>query len=787
MNEGRGDDKIFSRTDVLYFISYLIIFLLLFFPFFFRPKTFYERDSTLLETPLRQLTADLLREGNLALWTESHGNGQPHLANPKTAIFYPTTWLYLILPFFVAFKIHYFIHPLLGWLGMYFLGKRWELSPPASFLSSSLFFFSGMYLSSFEFYNHIAAICWLMWLLFFLSFRLQIKSRKFLLAVLSGVLLILAGTPEFILMAGFLGAVQAIILSADRKEFYRRFVVLVLVFVLAAGICAVQLLPSFELLSQTERSRGTEIWPLEMVQLLNLIFPGILGESRAPGHDYFWGGHIFNTWYPLYYSLYVGAGFFILAFLSFEEWRKKKVAALLSTAAVAFIISCGKYSPFFIIYKKLPFLSSIRFPVKFFLISVFCLAILAGIGWDRWRQGQVSRKISGALILLSSLIFLVLLALKTAILKIFGGIFVLENNYYPAVFKSLLIGTTFLLISSFLIWLGQGKTEWKKAVSMILLVLAIGDQVFHNRYINPTVDYSHFNKPKILAEIGPSPVIYRDTYVPFYEGGEQLNRKKIFQYSRETLFPYSGLMNKIKYILNDDFMSSYPEGYKEAKKYFNKLETKNRIKILRYFGCQYYLGFWPLQPGKEPLKIIYFPDDKKYPCRVEKIPSPGSGRYLVGFKIRARNSEESLRLFVNDDFDYEKAVIVSDDLNILLPDYYSSGHDNTESFRASLQILEEKNGSAHYRVNVSREAALVIASNYSPGWKAWIDGRKAQVFAANIFSRAVVVPAGEHTVEMRYLPSSFIIGLIISAVFISGFLGFLLVKKRSGKIYIASG
>ena len=56
----------------------------------------------------------------------------------KKAIFYPTSWLYLILPFFIAFKVHYFIHPVIGWLSMFLLAKAYGLSRKAAFFASTL-------------------------------------------------------------------------------------------------------------------------------------------------------------------------------------------------------------------------------------------------------------------------------------------------------------------------------------------------------------------------------------------------------------------------------------------------------------------------------------------------------------------------------------------------------------------------------------------------------------------------------------------------------------------------
>jgi hypothetical protein len=54
--------------------------------------------------------------------------------------------------------------------------------------------------------------------------------------------------------------------------------------------------------------------------------------------------------------------------------------------------------------------------------------------------------------------------------------------------------------------------------------------------------------------------------------------------------------------------------------------------------------------------------------------------------------------------------------------------------------------------------ALLLADNWYPGWKAWIDGRPAPILVADHALRAVALPAGSHEVEMRFHPASLSIG-----------------------------
>ena len=67
-------------------------------------------------------------------------------------------------------------------------------------------------------------------------------------------------------------------------------------------------------------------------------------------------------------------------------------------------------------------------------------------------------------------------------------------------------------------------------------------------------------------------------------------------------------------------------------------------------------------------------------------------------------------------------------------------------------------------VEAQSPALLVLTDVYFPGWKATVDGRDAPIERVDYLLRGVQVPAGAHTVELRYQPASWRAGWIVSLV-----------------------
>jgi hypothetical protein len=70
------------------------------------------------------------------------------------------------------------------------------------------------------------------------------------------------------------------------------------------------------------------------------------------------------------------------------------------------------------------------------------------------------------------------------------------------------------------------------------------------------------------------------------------------------------------------------------------------------------------------------------------------------------------------------------------------------------RIVEEHATSLVFDVDATRDAFLVIADSFDPGWVATVDDAPVPVLRANLAHRAVFVPTGRHRVKLVFAPAS---------------------------------
>jgi hypothetical protein len=120
---------------------------------------------------------------------------------------------------------------------------------------------------------------------------------------------------------------------------------------------------------------------------------------------------------------------------------------------------------------------------------------------------------------------------------------------------------------------------------------------------------------------------------------------------------------------------------------------------------------------------------------------------------------------------------------------FKIGKESFDTTLATIELKEYKPNYLKYTSNSSAEKLAVFSEIYYPiGWTATIDGNPVDILRANYVLRAMYVPAGTHTIEMKFDMPTYHIGekisLICSFILLGGLVGVVLlsvVKKKNEK------
>ena len=113
------------------------------------------------------------------------------------------------------------------------------------------------------------------------------------------------------------------------------------------------------------------------------------------------------------------------------------------------------------------------------------------------------------------------------------------------------------------------------------------------------------------------------------------------------------------------------------------------------------------------------------------------------------------------------------------------GHLISKDTLAKIVLTAYKPNHLTYKSETSREQLAVFSEiYYDKGWNAFIDGKQAPYFRANYVLRAMIVPAGNHTIEFKFEPTVYKTGekiayasSILMVLLALGSIGFMIKNK----------
>ncbi|MCY0884719.1 MAG: hypothetical protein OWV35_02400, partial [Firmicutes bacterium] len=251
-------------------------------------------DNLIQNFPLRVLSGAALRSGHLPLWDPYLWSGTPLLAGFNAGAAYPLTWLFAVLPAYLAWSLNLAVTYALAATGFYRFLRSDGRSRPAAFLGAATFAYGGFLVSQMVHVETVEGVAWLPWAALAVKSLLRAGNGREMQRALAaagavGGLIILTGSPEAIAY----GAVFLLVLSlrwwrevppGRRRRLALRLAAAGL---LALAVGAVQWVPGEAFIRLSQRARASYAFFASMSLPLPALALGLVPYVQG-GYGFFW-------------------------------------------------------------------------------------------------------------------------------------------------------------------------------------------------------------------------------------------------------------------------------------------------------------------------------------------------------------------------------------------------------------------------------------------------------------------------------------------------------------------
>jgi hypothetical protein len=186
-------------------------------------------------------------------------------------------------------------------------------------------------------------------------------------------------------------------------------------------------------------------------------------------------------------------------------------------------------------------------------------------------------------------------------------------------------------------------------------------------------------------------------------------------------------------------------------------------KARQLYGVNYFVGRQPGDSSQQPLYTAA--------SGIKVFSNPGARPrvWTVHKAVPVGNWDEARAVFGSPVFDISQATFLDKRDGVAsLEDCPASGDQ--------VRLLERTSWHVKIQTTLGCSGMVILNDNFYPGWRAYVDGKSEPILAAYMTIRGVIVNAGEHIVEMHYVPWSFYLGTILCVL---GLAGTIILWKRN--------
>lgn len=364
-------------------LASVALWLVLVWPLAAGRETLFFRDVFHTHHPLKAFGAAALHEGEIPATNPTWGLGQPFRGNPNALAFYPGNLLYLLLPFWPAFNLHYALHWLLAGVAMGILARILGQGRPAAVLAGLAYAGSGWMFAALTFYNIVVVAAW--WPLV-LAGGARGGRRGIALGALGCGLALLGGEP----VTALLGVPLLVAIAVARQGWVRGLAASLGIGAGGLVVASPQIVAALRILPTTVRggegllASQASYYSFEPMRVVELLLPfpfgmpGVFGPTSIDAVGVL--SHL-----PYFFCLHFGVLAFVLALIASPA---RRMLAAFAGAGVILAWLGGASGELLLSISAGVF----RTPEKLLFWTALTLPLLAGWGLERLlRDGGTVR------------------------------------------------------------------------------------------------------------------------------------------------------------------------------------------------------------------------------------------------------------------------------------------------------------------------------------------------------------------------------------------------------------
>ena len=691
-------------------------------------QTFVYRDFGIFSYPLAFHFRECFWRGEWPLWNPLNCCGVPFLAQWNTQVLYPPALFYLCLPLSWALGVFCLLHLFWGGLGMFLLAQRWTGDRLAAAFAGIVFAFSGLMLSSLIWPATTAGLGWMPWVVWLTERAWHEGGRTLLLAAGAGALQMLSGGVEAVLLTWvLLGAVWLPEWLRGETPRGKMLVRPALVIGLIAGLSAAQLLPFFELLDNSRRQQviSAAVSPMPVSGWANFLVPLFHCSSYQGAFT-----QTNQIWINSYYS---GVATLVWAAVSLVRARRPRLIwPMAGLALLCLLLALGEATPVYdLVVRHCNVAGLMRFPVKFVILPVFVLPLLAAFALTADSAGPARPghrlRWGGAWLAVVAAIMVLTFWPGPAGFSLSDQHAIRFNGVMRAVYFTAIV----------VVWFGGRKFSGPdRRLWQLLFLLLVWFDLFQQMPLPQTVGPAVYAPGLPRRWSPPQPGLARVQVASTISG--TFSHSALSDVTADFLgrrFVLRGDCNLLDDIPScDGFYPLYLTRY--AALFYNFYRDNLPAEpLLDFLGVSQSLGWQDNQLD--------------WRSRDSFMPLLTAGQ-MPGFA----DDLTALQRLTNADFHPRREVF----LPLAAKPFITASN----FVAVSLGPVTYTSQSFETRLATPAPTLVVVAQTYYPEWRADVDGQPVRVWPANYAFQAFEVPAGAHQIRLVYWDRQFRLGLVIS-------------------------